>query len=105
MSNCLVLREVDILTDVTALSSSGNEQINKMSNTDKRQTTYLIEASTNIPPWDARNAEDRLTRDFFPRPRAAVDACDLLPLGLLLVVAGATTVTCSYKVTVVTESS
>ena len=104
MSNCLKPREVDILTGVTALSSSGNEQINKMRNNGKRQTMYLIEASTNISR-DARNAEDRLFRDFFPRPRAAVDACDLLPLGLLLVVAGATTVTCSYKVTVVTESS
>ena len=105
VSNNLVLREVlHILTGVTALSSSGKEQIN-MRNTGKRQTTYLIEASTNISPRDARKAGNRPIRDFFLCSCAAVDVCDRLPLALLLVVAGTTAVTCSYKVTVVTENS
>jgi hypothetical protein len=59
-------------------------------------------------PRDARKAEDRpkgtVIRDFFPRFRDAVGVCDLLLLGLLLVGAGTTALSCSYRVTVVTEN-
>ena len=54
----------------------------------------------DISPRDGRKAGVRprpkgTIRDFFPRPRSAVDVWDLLLLGSLLVGAGSTAVSCS----------
>jgi len=52
----------------------------------------------DISPRDGGKAGVRpkgTIRDFFPRPRSAVDVWDLLLLGLLLVGAGTTALSCS----------